>query len=51
MVANVSFIFKNSEVVLLLEKRGQALKAGNFRLVRQVEKEITDKKNDPETLK
>lgn len=50
LIANISLIFKNSEVVCLLEDRGQALKAGNFTKVRAVEKEITNKKNDPETL-
>jgi len=41
LIANVSFIFGNSEVVSLLEKRGTAIKAANFKKVREIEDEIT----------
>lgn len=50
-VANIDFAFDNSEVVRLLYLRGSALKAGNFKKVKELEKELTDKKNDLEIRK
>jgi len=46
----IELAFKNSELIKLLIKRGQAIVAADFNTVKEIESVINDKKSNPDTL-
>lgn len=45
-VAITQFAFDNAELVELLKQRGAAITADNFNLMREIDKQINDLKNE-----
>ena len=49
-IAQITFAFDNSQIISLLIKRGNFLKAENYDKVKEVNKEISDLLKVPATL-
>ena len=45
-IADIEFVFENSNMLFLLEKRANALKKAKFELAEQIEDELTKEKNN-----